>query len=282
MRGAGPRRRRPAARTRRRLPARRRPRRRRPARPRRPPPRRRPRARSGGRRARCVGLWNPGVSVNTTCTSSVVQIARMSRRVVCGLSETIATFSPTSAFTRVDLPDVGAADHRHDAGPVTGVRLRSPAGAVEVARAERVGQQLVERPVVRDDPSADSAITAMPGPPNSNSTWRQPPHGGVGSSASVTTATARTPVPRRPPPPSPRRCARRRPRPGSSRSRRSPPRRPGRRRAARPRRGTRCKGRTRSSRTPRAVATSSSTTSGSIEVTGPAPPRGSPRPRGRA
>ena len=31
----------------------------------------------------------------------------MSRRVVCGLSETIATFWPTSAFTRVDLPTFG-------------------------------------------------------------------------------------------------------------------------------------------------------------------------------
>ena len=53
------------------------------------------------------GLWNPGVSVKTIWCSSVVRIARMSRRVVCGLSETIATFWPTSAFTSVDLPTFG-------------------------------------------------------------------------------------------------------------------------------------------------------------------------------
>src|SRR5919202_4006151 len=31
----------------------------------------------------------------------------MRRRVVCGLSETIATFAPESAFTSVDLPTFG-------------------------------------------------------------------------------------------------------------------------------------------------------------------------------
>ena len=31
----------------------------------------------------------------------------MCRRVVCGLSETIAIFRPTSAFTSVDLPTFG-------------------------------------------------------------------------------------------------------------------------------------------------------------------------------
>jgi len=32
---------------------------------------------------------------------------RTARRVVCGLSEVIATFSPTIAFSRVDLPALG-------------------------------------------------------------------------------------------------------------------------------------------------------------------------------
>ena len=57
-----------------------------------------------------AGSWacgTPGVSVNTICAPSAFQIARMSRRVVCGLSDTIATFCPTSAFTRVDLPTFG-------------------------------------------------------------------------------------------------------------------------------------------------------------------------------
>ncbi len=52
-------------------------------------------------------MWKPGVSVNTTCASSVFRIARMCRRVVCGLSDTIAIFRPTSAFTSVDLPTFG-------------------------------------------------------------------------------------------------------------------------------------------------------------------------------
>ena len=56
--------------------------------------RRRPRGRSSRVPSSVRGLWNPGVSVNTTWASSVVQIARMSRRVVWGLSETIATFCP--------------------------------------------------------------------------------------------------------------------------------------------------------------------------------------------
>src|SRR6478672_3696915 len=53
------------------------------------------------------GLWKPGVSVYTICASSSVAIARISRRVVCGLSDTIATFWPTSTFTSVDLPTFG-------------------------------------------------------------------------------------------------------------------------------------------------------------------------------
>ena len=41
---------------------------------------------------RVLGLWNPGVSTNTTCDSGVVTTPRTPRRVVWGLSETIATF----------------------------------------------------------------------------------------------------------------------------------------------------------------------------------------------
>ena len=39
-----------------------------------------------------------------------VDTAEMRRRVVCGLSETIATLPPASAFTSVDLPTLAARD----------------------------------------------------------------------------------------------------------------------------------------------------------------------------
>src|SRR5688572_3779797 len=41
------------------------------------------------------------------CASGVVTTPCMEVRVVCGLSATIATFCPTSAFSRVDFPAFG-------------------------------------------------------------------------------------------------------------------------------------------------------------------------------
>ena len=56
---------------------------------------------------RCIGLWMPGVSKSTICPSGLFTTARMRLRVVCGLSETMATFWPTRLFTSVDLPTLG-------------------------------------------------------------------------------------------------------------------------------------------------------------------------------
>ena len=53
------------------------------------------------------GLCSPGVSVNTYCVSPFVRMPVMRLRVVCGLRETMATFSPSSALSRVDLPTFG-------------------------------------------------------------------------------------------------------------------------------------------------------------------------------
>ncbi len=53
------------------------------------------------------GRWTPGRSTRTSCEPAVVATPRIARRVVCGLSETIATFWPTIALTRVDLPTLG-------------------------------------------------------------------------------------------------------------------------------------------------------------------------------
>src|ERR671924_1376239 len=53
------------------------------------------------------GRWTPGRSQKTIWTSSRVATPRIARRVVCGLSETIATLRPTIPLTRVDLPTLG-------------------------------------------------------------------------------------------------------------------------------------------------------------------------------
>ena len=55
----------------------------------------------------CIGLWMPGVSKRTICAPGRFTTARMRLRVVWGLSETMATFWPTSRLTRVDLPTLG-------------------------------------------------------------------------------------------------------------------------------------------------------------------------------
>jgi len=53
------------------------------------------------------GRWLPGRSTSTSWASRRVSTPRTSRRVVWGLSETIATFSPTMPLTSVDLPAFG-------------------------------------------------------------------------------------------------------------------------------------------------------------------------------
>jgi hypothetical protein len=53
------------------------------------------------------GLWIPGVSTNTTWASGRVSTPRISVRVVWGEADTMLTFSPRMAFSRVDLPTLG-------------------------------------------------------------------------------------------------------------------------------------------------------------------------------
>jgi len=53
------------------------------------------------------GLCTPGVSTSTNCPSGRCTNPRIVCLVVCGLSEVIATFDPTSAFVSVDLPAFG-------------------------------------------------------------------------------------------------------------------------------------------------------------------------------
>ena len=53
------------------------------------------------------GLWMPGVSRSTIWLLSLVRTPRIWLRVVCGRSETIETFEPTSWFRSVDFPTLG-------------------------------------------------------------------------------------------------------------------------------------------------------------------------------
>ena len=51
--------------------------------------------------------WKPGVSMNTNCVSPLAVTPVMRPRVVCGLLDTMATFSPTRALVSVLLPTFG-------------------------------------------------------------------------------------------------------------------------------------------------------------------------------
>ncbi len=54
------------------------------------------------------GRCTPGRSVSTSWKRpGAVTTPRIARRVVCGLSDTIATLWPTIALTSVDLPTLG-------------------------------------------------------------------------------------------------------------------------------------------------------------------------------
>src|SRR6185437_10004632 len=60
------------------------------------------------RSSRRFGAKMPGVSNRMICALSSMTMPRISARVVCTLRETMVTFEPTSAFTSVDLPTLGA------------------------------------------------------------------------------------------------------------------------------------------------------------------------------
>ena len=85
----------------------------------------------------------------------------MRRRVVCGLSETIATLPPQSALTSVDLPTFGR--------PATETMPDLILGQIP-----RLGQQIVGG-VGRDRAVGAAEVDASKR--HSCSHWRQPPHG---------------------------------------------------------------------------------------------------------
>ena len=60
------------------------------------------------RSSRRLGAKMPGVSTRMICASPSKAMPIRRVRVVCALGLTIATFCPTNALTRVDLPALGA------------------------------------------------------------------------------------------------------------------------------------------------------------------------------
>ena len=77
------------------------------------------------------GRCSPGVSRMTSCASGRWTMPRITRRVVCGRSLVIATFAPTSALVRVDLPTLGR--------PTRHANPDLKAGSAEAGDAERAG-----------------------------------------------------------------------------------------------------------------------------------------------
>src|SRR3990170_755738 len=137
--------------------------------------------------SRSRGRWKPGRSTRTSWYDSPgavspFAIPRMRRRVVCGLSDTIATLPPQSAFTSVDLPTFGRPAtatkplfnatpppgwgvHPHSPRTLARDSARSCADSVSIrSQAERVRQQLCWRVldelaiVVRVDDAIDAEL----------------------------------------------------------------------------------------------------------------------------
>ena len=119
-----------------------------------------------GSRGRCT----PGRSTSTSCQPSPVATPRIARRVVCGLSETIATFPPTIRFDQRRLAGVRPPGEGHEAAAprhAAPARRRSGPGARASrrrrsrGRSRRGGARRAPRP--RPGPSVCSRqITTSP------------------------------------------------------------------------------------------------------------------------
>ena len=147
-----------------------------------------------------IGRWNPGRSTSTSCQSVAVgDTEDPPPRRVAASSETIATLSPRSALTSVDLPTFGRPRRRRSRssrGLTAGSRPHRvhgrPAASPTPIYDTRVRPNRVERAVstvaspsvtCRRAQRALGVTTISPGSehdaiePNSCSHWRQPPHG---------------------------------------------------------------------------------------------------------
>src|SRR6476619_4943268 len=82
----------------------------------------------------------PGVSTKITCPASPFLTPRMRFLVVCGLSETMAIFVPTSRLSSVDLPALGR--------PTRETKPDFMGGRGCGLRASRFGPQARSRPLL--------------------------------------------------------------------------------------------------------------------------------------
>jgi hypothetical protein len=73
------------------------------------------------------GLCSPGVSTRISCASGRCTMPRTVCRVVCGWLEVIATFWPTRAFVRVDLPALGRPTKQAKPARWAGQKVKSQA-----------------------------------------------------------------------------------------------------------------------------------------------------------
>ena len=92
---------------------------------------------SARRSPRC----RPGVSTKASCTPGRLSMPSTRWRVVCGRDVTIESFSPTSAFSSVDLPTLGRPDERGE------------------TRAESWRRQVLRREVIETQ-----RLSALPAP----------------------------------------------------------------------------------------------------------------------
>src|SRR5439155_22625808 len=102
----------------------------------------------GASRGRCT----PGRSTSTSCQSSPLATPRIARRVVCGLSDTIATLRPTIALTSVDLPTFGrpASATKPDRVLTGAPRPREAAPAASRKRREPTPSPAQDLPLQRE------------------------------------------------------------------------------------------------------------------------------------
>src|SRR5699024_1060168 len=110
---------------------------------------------------------------------SPVTMPRIARRVVCGLVDVIATFSPTRALVSVDLPTLGRPTRATKPERCTARRLPSPA----VAAGACPGASLVDLAplLVPCGASARGVISRGHGPPPGRRRRDRPRPGPIGT-----------------------------------------------------------------------------------------------------
>src|SRR5699024_2594836 len=126
--------------------------------------------------SRVRGRCTPGVSTRINCTSSRCTTPRMACLVVWGLPEVIATFVPTRALVRVDLPALGRPTTHTNPERYSGSVIVLPLHRLRPSRAGRRAPALHRPP--RRAGCAD--VCGAPGSPRPAGTARGYAPGSLG------------------------------------------------------------------------------------------------------